>query len=305
MTTKVISNYVAAGYTLSSAYSVLDITSTGGVGGRGVYAFSPATIDNYGVVVCSQPGRAGMQLFAGGSVFNAGEISGDLGIYFSGDGTVDTVGYVHAARYGVLVGSQGSITNGDTGVIVSGRNGVEVTGAGAVANYGVINGGMANGVGARIGEGTVVNGRVDDTAALVTGDYGVVATGFGGGVATVANYGAIRGRVSAVDLSNGGEVTNGGATDRGALVQGLDGVFIGGGVGAVTNFGTIRGLAGGGMAVTLTAGGNVTNGGLGDRAALIEGGRAVDLGATGVVVNYGTIEGDAGASIAMHDGVVI
>ena len=36
MTGKTISTYVAAGYTLSSNYSYLNITRTGGVGGTGV-----------------------------------------------------------------------------------------------------------------------------------------------------------------------------------------------------------------------------------------------------------------------------
>ncbi|MGI8839602.1 MAG: beta strand repeat-containing protein [Caulobacteraceae bacterium] len=305
MTTKYITTYVAAGYTLTSAYSVLDITSTGGVGGTGVYAFSPATIDNYGVIVSSRSGRAGVQLFAGGNVFNAGDIRGDLGVYLSSGGTVANIGYVHAERYGVFVGSGGSVVNGDTGVIVSDRNGVAVVGAGSIANYGAIDAGSTSGAGASIGEGTVVNGRVDDTTALIGGDYGVAASGVGGGPATVMNYGTIRGTVFGVDLGNGGTVSNGGATDHDALVQGLSGISIGNAAGSVVNFGTIRGLAVGGAAISLATGGGVTNGGLGDRTALIEGGEGVVLSAAGAVINDGTIEGDTGAGVASHGGMVV
>ena len=50
MTTKTLSTYVAAGYTLASQYSELDITATGGVGGSGLLLGHLATLDNLGKI---------------------------------------------------------------------------------------------------------------------------------------------------------------------------------------------------------------------------------------------------------------
>ena len=46
MTTKYITTYVASGYTLAEVYDTLSITSTGGVGGSGVYSGHTATVIN-------------------------------------------------------------------------------------------------------------------------------------------------------------------------------------------------------------------------------------------------------------------
>ena len=171
MTTKTISTYVAAGYSLSSAYSRLVIRASGGIGGTGLLADSYARIFNDGVVHGHRPSN--------GIVLNAG-------------------GFI-----------QNGATN-VTGALIEGPEGVFVTGAaGTVVNYGTIDGSSVNrarnaGIDLRYG-GSVTNGGAGDTTALIEGPEGIS----GGRRATisVANYGEIRGGVYGIVLSYG-TVTN-------------------------------------------------------------------------------------------------
>jgi hypothetical protein len=71
MTTKTLTTYAAAGYTLASAYSELDITTTGGVGGTGVYCNHYATISNAGTInATNRTDEIGILLEDGGEVIN-------------------------------------------------------------------------------------------------------------------------------------------------------------------------------------------------------------------------------------------
>ena len=206
MTTKTISTYIAAGYTLSSAYSRLVITTSGGIGGTGLFAGSYAKIFNDGAIHGSGA--------SDGVVLNAG------GLVQNGDTTVTS-----------------ALIAGYTGVIVNGA-------AGSVANFGTIKAADLKGDPGAVylsDGGSVTNGSSGDTTAQIRGYRGVLVNGAPG---TVANFGTIVGYTrSGVFLLDGGVVANGSTTDTSALIQGLgrgNGVAIGGS-GTVSNFGTITG----------------------------------------------------------------
>ncbi|MBA3811821.1 MAG: hypothetical protein H0X27_09330, partial [Caulobacteraceae bacterium] len=142
--------------------------------------------------------------------------------------------------------------------------------------------------------------------ALVEGYAGVRIAGAAG---TVTNFGTIRGvgasaYENALDLAAGGVVTNGAATDHAALIEGYAGVQILGAAGTVTNFGTIRSLGASGFekALYLKAGGLVTNGGVDDTAALIQGASGVLLSAAGTILNFGAIRGTTGSGVELGSG---
>jgi len=309
MTTKYIFTYMAAGYTLSSAYSALVIETKGGIGGTGLFAPFGAQIYNYGVVY-GHSGSAGMFLKSG-SVRNGNatvtrtSIRGNAGVEIGGIGSVANYGTIDGlGRYGgngVNLGG-GSVTNGtsaDTTALIEGV--VDgVYGAGSVTNFGTINGG-SEGVVYRFGA-SVTNGASDDTTALIEGGNGILISG-----GTVANYGTIDGlggtfADAGVYLTRGGSVVNGGSGDTQALIEGHDGILMGiGNELSVTNFGTIAGT--GGRGVKLRAGGSVVNGSNGDTKALIEtaGSNAVSIynyagrsNYAGTVTNFGMIKGMTG-----------
>ena len=97
MTTKTLSTYAAGGYVLAPAYTELDITKTGGVGGNGLYCGHSATISNFGTIRSTTTiGVAIGILFgptAGGVVTNhAGGYIGGYDAVFS-DTTLSLVNY--------------------------------------------------------------------------------------------------------------------------------------------------------------------------------------------------------------------
>ena len=286
MTTKTISTYIAAGYTLSSSFSELLITKTGGVGGTGVKATASALVDNYGKVNASGS-NFGIDLVAGGGVFNeqGGSISGQSGVVLGGAGYVTNNGVITATNGSAIVLTKGgTVTNGgysNLTALISGGEIFITGGVGTVRNLATI---KAGGVYLQSG-GSVTNGGSGDTTAVIN-DYGVVVTG---GPGTVSNYGLITSRSRGVEVEGGGRVTNGAATDITAKIQANIGVdtFLGA---TVTNFGVIRGTQG---AVAMNGGGVLTNGTALDQAALVEGytGAAI-FGGAGTVVNFGTIRGD-------------
>ena len=141
--------------------------------------------------------------------------------------------------------------------------------------------------------GKVVNGSTQDTHATIGGYYFGVYVIAGG---SVANFGTIQtGQSQSVGVI--GETTltlvNGANTDKGALINGGNGVEVKG-LGTVSNFGDIYGTGSvqGYNGVWLKAGGRVTNGSTTDHSATASGYTGVSIqGALGVVVNYGTIHG--------------
>ncbi len=306
MTTKTINTYVAAGYTLSSAYSRLVITAAGGIGGTGLYAASYAKVLNRGVIH-GHYGSDGIDLNAGGLVQNGAAnhtsalIEGRRGVVVNGGagsvvnfGTIE--GAAHGSPAGVYLSAGGGVTNGSEGDITAqilGYRGVYVTGgAGAVANFGTITGVYASGV--KVADGVVTNGSATDESALIQ-SVGI-ANGVSLGVGTVSNFGTItcaQGSTAVLLFGYGAAVvTNGSAADTVATIQGGRGVFLYQ-YGTVANFGSIVATRtdSGGVGVQLSGGGAVVNGGAASRTALISGYLGIDAGYFCTVMNYGTVMG--------------
>jgi len=251
------------------------------------------------------------------------------------DWTVRNFGSVSGAKFGISLAGGGEIINGTaTGAaaqppkndyttvpasaVISGAiYGIVIKGIGLVANRGTLSGAL---YGVRLGDGgRIVNGSVGNPAALISSDYmGVRADG---ALATLANYGQIRTATSSpgflhaggmVFLSAGGSVVNGGVTDTAASIAGGSsgiGVNIGGAYGTVSNFGTISGFGGVELGYRADSGGSVTNGSVGDAAAIIEGQYGVGvniLSGVGTVVNYGTIaaSGSFGLGVQLAAGTL-
>jgi hypothetical protein len=259
---------------------------------NGVYARGLGTVVNYGTIegIVSYTGKLnGVQLYDGGLIQNGyatdrtaliegftgvsvgpGGLSGAKSFIFN-NGTI--VGSKNAA---VLLSSFCDVYNGsgaDTAATLEGDvAGVTLTVAASdrIVNYGVIE-----------------------------GNDGVTATQYG----FIANRGTISGLGQfsyAISMSQGGYVTNGGATDRTALVEGFDGILFQDAPGTVHNAGTILAIGqsmgrGSGTGVVLFSGGVLTNGSADNDVALIEGPSGVHLRGVGASVNYGTIEGLGGA----------
>jgi len=318
MTTKTISTYVAAGYSLASKYSELYISSTGGVGGTGVYAVAAASIVNYGRITAS-PNHVAIDLNAGGSILNGSYLfetaltSGRKVVVKGAAGTIRNFGTIHSAVY---LYKGGAITNGGAADTTAQINlvGVLIEGAaGSVTNFGTIAGSGGGYVAVNLGAGgDVVNGAVTDTHALIEGGDGVVITSS----ASITNLGTIDGVNAApggygVLQHNGGYLTNGARSDRIAAIEGYTGVSILGSPGSVINFGSIDGLGTkvGARGVYMKYGGRLINGSAHDAAAEISGLDGVWLQGAGTVVNYGSIEangalGSSGVFLAAGGSVI-
>jgi hypothetical protein len=279
--TKIISTYIAAGYSLNSKYSQLTITASGGIGGTGLFASSSVTVFNYGHIK-SAGSSHGIDLAKGGAVTNAGSVAG---------GSKDD---------GVVLGAGGSIANLAAGHISGGQGVAVLGGAGTVTNTGHISGAKYNGVLLNVG-GVLTNSA---TASSISGEQsGVLITG---GIGSVKNSGTITAvKYSGVGLLAGGAVTNsgliGGPTTNdgiylkiGGEVTNLAGGTISGGTGVsavgksatVANSGAITASAG--IAIILADGGTVTNSGAAATVSGVVQGVAI-AGAAGSVNNSGTI----------------
>ena len=151
MTTKTLSTYVAAGYTLARKFDELIITSTGGVGGTGVTARASAIIDNSGTVNASGF-STGVSLLAGGLVINerGGAITGSIGIDMRAAGNVFNYGVIRSSsgyRPAIYLENGGTVTNGGysnrAALIANGAVYIK-GGAGAVLNFATIAGAGSN-----------------------------------------------------------------------------------------------------------------------------------------------------------------
>ncbi len=214
-------------------------------------------------------------------------------------GTIESTGGtfsfgVQLLAGGVVNNESFSIGGGDPAGLIEGyRDGILIEFApGTVSNFGQIEGTGTNGIGVNLfmGGGQVVNGSAAVTTALISGGSNAVV--IAGGIGTVTNFGTISttGTHVTVDLSAGGNVSNGSSTSTAALITGSGtGIAITGGAGMMTNFGTIQGSTG----VFMLDGGSVTNGQSGSTTGLIVGtsGDAVGVArAAGTLTNFGTIQ---------------
>ena len=275
------------------------------------------SLSNDGTIIGSQ---IGAELSTGGVLVNGAAnvtsalIKGGSGAGVETNGAVATVvndgRIISVGSYGVSLAGACSVTNGATNVIhalISGTSGVvDAGGFTTVSNDGTILATTGAGV-ALYGSGVVINGSATTRTASIAGaSYGVVTRGNGetSKPGTVTNFGVITasastpgGYAAAVDVANGGRVTNGSAGDTTAAISGGNtGVKIVRG-GTVVNYGMVQGTAGAG--ISLVTGGAVTNGSTADTAASVTGdtyGVAID-GGKATLANDGTIAGTAGPGV--------
>ncbi len=257
-------------------------------GGFGVAIEGAGTISNAATI--SGGGGAGIYL-ASGLVTNGGLVDTTALINGAGEGvwidnglgTVGNFGTVRAGGFaGVYLGTGGTVVNGaptDTAALIAGyQQGVLLSAAGSVTNYATIRAteSAATGEGVFLLAGGTLNNL--GTAAVITGaGWGVVAESARGLVGNQGTIAATGGTGLGVDLTAGGTVVNGSATDTSALIAGsYDGIrFLTGVNDVVRNFGTITGSVGVDFNnPTASAAGTLVN------AGLIEGtgGFAVEFG---------------------------
>jgi hypothetical protein len=288
-------------------------------GAYGVYVADTGSVANFGDISASY-GR-GVYLKDGGALTNglANNTRGVIDGYSNGVSV--NVGAGTVANFATIENSGasgfpavslyhgGAVANGgagDTVALISGYSGVFIHTAGTVTNFATIAGADAFGVYLSdvivASRTTKSSGKVD--ASLVTGsvtnEAGGLITGATSGVkiraenGIVVNYGAIESPSGdGVDLYSGGTLTNGSVTDAKALVEGTDGLYAHS-VASVTNFGTVHGLGLGAAfaGMSLYDGGSVTNGGLTDTEALIDGYNGfVALTGAATIANFATISG--------------
>jgi len=242
----------------------------------GVAIAGAATLANLGTIY----GHGQAIAFSnGGSISNGSAEDSNATLYgifgeaitiLGAGGTVTNFGTILGPQGGISLASGGLITNNAGGVIESGAReppfykyaaGIETSGAaatvtnagtilsltysgvvlrdgGAVANTGTIMGDAGYFGVVVFGAGMVTNGSNAVASALIEGGVYLETSG------KVSNFGTIEGNgVTGVYLKTG-SITNGGARDSAALI---DGYYVGVRVGpsaTVTNFGTIEGYGG-------------------------------------------------------------
>jgi collagen type I alpha len=304
----------AAIYILGGAGSVVN----GGTLNAGVWLQNGGAVTNQAgglVTSASGTGGYGVGFNAGGTLYNAGQISGILGVDASNQGGVitnATGGVISGGYVGVLMGrtdapSSGTriVTNrigatitGDAGLIAS-NDVVTVTNAGAIIGTQIKTIGVSPTITVVTGPGIALYsaGTIDNQAfGTISGTrYGIVAHASG---VTILNSGQITGtgtaNVRGVLLSAGGYVSN---ASHGTITSIGNGNAVRAENAAVTivNAGHLLNNYLHRSAVALQAGGTVTN----MTDALIQGGAWNGVYGTGgpiEVINDGAIAGSASSS---------
>jgi hypothetical protein len=287
-------------------YGAETVSNPGTYIGRG-------TLRNLGTIEADGTGSVGVYLSGGtlvnggyrtvGSAFNfyAGHISGAYGgiatsyLALSVDNPGTIVG---SAGFGVKLSSGGTVTNEGGGLINGATEAIVSLGAGSVTNYGAVGEYLyAPKYGVFLQNGGIVTngGSLASTASIIASTDGVLI--FYPGI--VVNDGIIYGATgSGIELGAGGTITN---NQYGTIGGNGYGVKVVGASGTVSNFGTIQSKATNSDAVSLAAGGTVTNRGL------ISSMRAgVSFGNTaGTIDNFGTIVSTAPISLTAGTGVYL
>jgi hypothetical protein len=317
MTTKIISTYIAAGYSLAAKYSLLDITTTGGVAGYGVKLGAAATVEN-SAFIRGTGSANGVSAYAAATIINGSAdeeqaaIRGYSGVFApDAPATVTNFGTIlgqGAFGNGVFIVDGGAVTNGasnDTQAeIHSYTSGVVADAAAKVVNFGTLTGASGDGVYLKVG-GTVTNGSTTDFRAVIAGANGIASAS---GAMTVVNFRTIQAggtKGDGIDLGGGGAITNGAAADTAAVITSVyDGIYSQA-LTTVTNFGAIASSMKYGVYVRLAA--PITNGSTTDTRALIKGatGGLDILSGAATISNLGTIEATtSGAGVAINGGKV-
>ena len=324
MTTKTISGTYSAGYLLNGAFSTVDITASGSVGGFGLLTNGNSTIQNYGHLLATLGSNGVTMGTVGGGngyLFNhAGSyIRGGLGIAASGAGAsgnsggsgafLTTYGFVNSLG-GYIVGGGGSAGvagafGGDGG---HGGAGVNLHFGGELSNDSSIFGGSGGAGGASSngtttrggmggGGGAGVYGANDPSIYNLAGGLFGGSGGHGGaGGAGIGGYGGVGG--AGVEVANNCYIqVSGGFVEGGAGGAGGSGVAATGGGGT------------GGVGILLHGGGYLSNrqlilGGTGGTGVngqtsayqqIGSGGAGVFMGGVGgTVSNLGVISGGSG-----------
>ena len=246
---------------------------------------------------------AGVDMIAGGSVYNLGTINAaDYGVLIKGaTGTVTNKGQIAGTKYaGVMLPNGGAVTNQTGGDISADDSGVMIKSvAGTVSNQSTIVGTTVGGV------YLVAGGGVSNLSG------GSIAGGFGGVIVagspgSIYNQGIIRQLgTTAESFAVGGilDLAGGSVNNAGGTIVGYAyGVDIANGNGSVTNSGLITNArASGGAGVILVTSGSVNNTG-----TIASQGYSVEiLDGAGTVTNSGLIASylqGGGAGVAVESG---
>jgi hypothetical protein len=245
MTTRILTGKYLSGYTLTSAWTGVQVNASavvaGTVGSNGVYAAgSPGgialdlpnavTAVNHGFIDGGAGGNGGVNDYNGG----AGG-AGGVGVDLASGGTLTNTESIYGGR-----GGYGGYGAHDGGAGGHGGAGVWFAGAGTLTNTGVIQGGYGgNGGAGKTAGGQGGNGA--DGVYLGSGgrivNLGRISAGRGGtGGFTYDTY--------AVVMEHGGVLINGSSTNHLAqLGNGLIGVLDLNYTGSIVNFGAIDGSA--------------------------------------------------------------
>jgi hypothetical protein len=240
--------------------------------GNLIEAEASTTLDNSGTIA---NGFSGVNLYAGGSIYNAGQgvISGSqyaINAYAAGQNPangiffdVSNAGTLTAGGVGIF-GGNGFVSNTSTGTISAGFFGIlDVT---TIANSGYIRG---QGF---VGAGLNAGGALTNTAGatIIGGIIGVYATADRDSEITNAGY-ILGGSGYGVKFGTG-SLTN---TRTGTISGGKNGVYLAH-YSSLTNAGLIQGADYGSTGITLSQGGLITNTG-------------TIIATTGIQINSGTI----------------
>jgi hypothetical protein len=270
------------------------------------------TLTNFGTIQGFLEGVSDVGAITNGAASEPGALieGASSGVYASSSLTITNFGTVEGVfGSGIEAESGGVITNGGPGdgaALIEGYSGVSAKASATVGNFGTIRGAgtAAHDAGVYLGQGgSVANGGAGGKTALIEGYDGIEAKGAG---AAVTNLGTILGvgdsdGDAGVYLDQGGSVTNGAAADHSALILGYAGVFVSNASARVVNFGAIEatnsagpGGAGSYDAVSLGAGGSMTNGAVNDTTALLSGYAGLFFLGSGASTNFGIIQATGG-----------
>jgi hypothetical protein len=198
-----------------------------------------------------------------------------------------------------LTAANQTVTIASTGTVKASAANLSAIYGGYAMPATIVNAGLLSasaGYGVKLLAGGSVTNSI--TAAQIIGALYGIKTG-SRGAATISNLGTIASTSTTTGmgvfaLGNGSSVLNGGIANTNALIGGYDsGVRTAGTNATVSNFGSIYATRLFGSAVYLRAGGSVTNGGVTDTTATLNGAEfGVEIQhAAGTVANYGTIQG--------------